>query len=83
METITNLEMQKKSTWLQVCTRSLFLHTKFSLVQIILGDGGHHGTGYVTPTSAVQPVSKLWKLFDLMTSRWPIKFTKSAPSFEK
>ena len=50
---------------------------------IILGDGGHRGTGYVTRVSAVQLVSKLWKLFDLMTSRWPIIFTKSAPSFEK
>ena len=36
---------------------------------IILGDGGYHGMGYVTPPSAVQPVSKLCKLFDLMTSR--------------
>ena len=36
---------------------------------IVLGDGGHHGMGYVTPTSAVQLVSKLCKLFDLMTSR--------------
>ena len=40
---------------------------------IILGDGGHRSTGYVTSASAVQLFSKLCKLFDLMTSRWPIK----------
>ena len=30
---------------------------------------GHHGMGYVTQASAVQLVSKLCKLFDLMTLR--------------
>ena len=40
---------------------------------IILGNGGHRSTGYVTQTSAVQLVSKLCTIFDLMTSRSPIK----------
>ena len=42
-------------------------------ISIILGDGGHRGMGYVTPASAVELFSKLCKLFDLMTSRRPIK----------
>ena len=38
-----------------------------ALLWIVLGDGGHRGMGYVTPGSVVQLVSKLCKLFDLMT----------------
>ena len=34
-------------------------------LQIVLGDGGHRGTGYVTLASAVQLVSQICKLF------WP------------
>ena len=44
-------------------------HQIKKLLKVTLGDGGHHGTGYVTPASAVQLVSKLCKLFDLMNLR--------------
>ena len=36
---------------------------------IVLGDGGHRGTGYVM-------AHQLFKLFDLLTWRWPIRLFK-------